>query len=222
MTDRSPHSDGRTVEPQRAALVAERIRRWHGRGVSRAILALLVVPVFSRCGGGPPPAPAPITPPAPDSVAELLVPVDPTAALLAAEVNRARSVLADADGLLAKGEHERAAAAYEQVTLMHLSGDPEAVHELQVQALWGVAMANLLVTPNRLANRTATRNALQTVIATYDGTPWSVQARMMLGMLEEIDALRLQGSRSQEEIKRLNETIEQLRRVDLPRRPGGN
>jgi hypothetical protein len=150
-----------------------------------------------------------------------MVVVDPTAARLADEVNRARSILTDADAHLAAGEHERAAAAYEQVALMHLSGDPEAVHELQVQGLWGVAMANLLITPNRLAHKTASRTALQTIIATYSGTPWAVQSRLVLSILDEIDDLRVQGARSQEDIKRLNEAIEQLRRVDLPRRPGG-
>jgi hypothetical protein len=147
--------------------------------------------------------------------------VDPTEALRAAEINKARTTLADANTLLGQGEYERAAAAFEQVSVMHLSGDPTAVHELQVQALLGIAISNMLITPNRLANATASRTALQTVIATYEGTLEAATARLVLSMVEEMDRLRVQGARNAEDIRRLNEMLEQLRRIDAARRPGG-
>jgi outer membrane PBP1 activator LpoA protein len=218
MKDRSPHSVARTLELDRAALVAKRIRAWRGHP---ALAALLLVAVFSNCGGGPPPPP-PTAPPQAETPSELTVAVDPTEALRAAEINKARTTLSDANALLGQGEYERAAALFEQVSVMHLSGDPTSVHELQVQALLGIAISNMQVAPNRLANATASRTALQTVIATYDGTLEAATARLLLGMVDEMDRLRVQGARNAEDIRRLNEMVEQLRRIDLTRRPGGS
>jgi outer membrane PBP1 activator LpoA protein len=220
MTDRSPKTAVRSPDPDPGARVARRIRAWRGQRAPRALAALLLVPVFSNCGGGPPP-PAPVTPPEPDSIRELTVAVDPTEALRAAEINRARTKLAEANALLNASEYEQAASQFEQVSVMHLSGDPTAVHELQVQALLGIAISNMLITPNRLANATASRTALQTVIATYDGTIEAATARLVLGMVDEMDRLRVQGARNQEDIRRLEDMVEQLRRIDLTRRPGG-
>jgi hypothetical protein len=151
-----------------------------------------------------------------------MVRVDPTAALLATEVNKARAILSEADELLAQEEYADAAAKYEQVSVMHLSDDPEAMHELQIEGLWGVAIANLLITPNRLANSNASRTALQTVIASYEGTRDAITARWVLGTIDEMDRLRVQGARDAEDIRRLTEMLDQLKRIDLPRRPGGS
>jgi hypothetical protein len=215
MAERWRLSAACAAKPDRAAVV----RASRERTVRRALLVLIVAPAFSRCGGGPPPPLQAATPPPPDSTPQLTVPVDPSAALLAGEVNRARTALAQANALLDQGEHERAAAVYQEVSVMHLSDDPEAMHELQVDALWGVAIANLSITPNRAANNAASRTALQTIIAASDGTLQAATARWVLGQLDESDRLRAQGVQNQAEIRRLTETIDQLKRVDT-RRPG--
>jgi len=150
------------------------------------------------------------------------VPVDPSAALLAAEINKGRSMLSEADALLAEGNFERAAAAYERLSVLDLSGDPPAQRELQLRGLWGVALANLKAVPNRPANVTASKAALQGVIAGYEGSMEAVQASLFLNMLDEMDRMRVQGAQRDETIKRLNESLEQLKRIDLTKRPNGN
>jgi hypothetical protein len=222
MTDRSPLPAARTPELHPAASVAKRIRAWRGQLRPGALAALVLVSALSGCGTNPPPPPQPAAAPTPDSVSPLMVQVDPTAALLATQVSKAREMLAEADDLLAREEYEGAAAKYEQVSVMHLSDDPDEMHELQVEGLWGVAIANLLITPNRLANSNASRTALQTLIASYDGTRDAITARWMLGMIDEMDRLRVQGARNAEDIRRLTEMVDQLKRIDLTRRPGGS
>jgi len=218
MKERSPSTAVSCVALARAPLGHGRTLAWHRTG--RTLAALLLALALPVCGG-PPAPPQPATPAQADPADNLMVAVDPRAALLADEIARARAKLAEAADLFSRDEHEKAAAAYDQVATMHLSGDPESTHELQVRALWGVAVSNLSVKPLRAAHLTAAKTALQTVIASSEGTLDAMTARFVLSTLEESDRLRAQGNQQAEEIKRLNETIDLLKRADLNRRPGG-
>jgi hypothetical protein len=166
------------------------------------------------CGGPPevtqtvPPPTAPIEavrPPEPDTT-------------LAGEVRRAQALLADADVHLREGTLGEAAEGYQRVIDLHRADDPGFPRELRARALWGAAVTRLLsLEPS--GDTAPTMTLLQTLSTSYDGTLEAQQARWAMAALKEIDRLRAQGSRKDEDIRRLNEQMEQLKRIDLNRRP---
>jgi hypothetical protein len=220
MTARSPDAAATTAELERASCGAGRIQKSPGDARS-ALAVLLLVPALSVCGGGPPAATQPPAPP-PSDAAELTVAVDPQAALLANQVSKGRAILTEADAMLAQGEIEPAIPMYEQIFGLDLAGDVYAKRELQLRALLGVAQANLQANPSRPVHITAAKTALQTVIASYDGSLEATYARWILTTLEEVERLRALGRDKDATIRQLNETVDQLRKIDSNRRPNGS
>ena len=111
-----------------------------------------------------------------------------------------------------------AAEGYQRVIDLHRADDPGFPRELRARALWGAAVTRLLsLEPS--GDTAPTKTLLQTLSTSYDGTLEAQQARWAMAALKEIDRLRAQGSRKDEDIRRLNEQMEQLKRIDLNRRP---
>jgi hypothetical protein len=98
--------------------------------------------------------------------------------------------------------------------------DDPAFRELRARALWGAALTHLVsLTPN--GDTSASMTLLETLVTSYDGTVEAAQARWAVALLDQMRRLRAQSADKDEDIRRLNETIEQLKRIDLSRRPSG-
>jgi hypothetical protein len=182
------------------------------------VAALLLLPALSMCGG-PPAALEPAPQPAESTIRDVPPVVEPDTTF-AGELRRADSILAQADQLLRQGDYEPAIAAYLQVLDLERVDDPAFPRELRARALWGAAVTHLVsLTPN--GDTSASMTLLETLVTSYDGTVEAAQARWVVALLDQMRRLRAQSADKDEDIRRLNETIEQLKRIDLSRRPSG-
>lgn len=183
----------------------------------RAVVALLLVPAVSMCGKAPEirqPTPPPVAPVAADPT-----PVVIPDTSLSVDVRRAQSLVAEGDARLGEGAYDLAIVSYRRVMALDRVNDPDFPRELRAQALWGEALANLSVNPS--GDTVPTMTLLQTLVSSYDGTVEATQAKVVIAMLTRLDRLRGQSAQKDEDIKSLKETLEQLKRIDLSRRPGG-
>ena len=187
-----------------------------GATPARRMAVLLLVPAFAMCGGSPEVTPPAAPPAAPIEVVRAPEP-DTT---LAGEVEKAQWFLGEADGYLRESALEQAAAGFQRVLDLPRAGDPAFPRELRARALWGTALTGLLsLEPG--GDTAPTLTILETLILSSDGTVEAAQARLAVAMIKEIDKLRALTVQKDEDIRRLNETMEQLKRIDLSRRPSG-
>jgi tetratricopeptide (TPR) repeat protein len=213
MTDRPSHPK---AEAFGLALMTKAPPASTLRGAAAAA-ALLLLPALSMCGG-PPAALEPAPQPVESAVSDVPAVVEPDTTF-AGELRKADSILAQADELLRQGDYEPAIAAYLQVLELKRADDP-AFRELRARALWGAALTHLVsLTPN--GDTSASMTLLETLVTSYDGTVEAAQARWAVALLDQMRRLRAQSADKDEDIRRLNETIEQLKRIDLSRRPSG-
>ena len=183
----------------------------------RTIAALLLVPALGMCGKAPEISRP--TPPAVSPVAADPAPVVTLDTPLSVDLRRAQSLLVDGDAQLGEGAYDQAILSYRRVMALPLVNDPEFPRQLRARALWGEALANLSVNPT--GDTAPTMSLLQTLVSSYEGTLEAAQAKVVIATLTSFQRLRGQNAQKEEEIKRLNEQLEQLKRIDLTRRPGG-
>lgn len=88
------------------------------------------------------------------------------------------------------------------------------------EALWGLAMLHLLP-QSPVVDRERAMAALEELRDTHGESIRGAQARWVLGILDELQTMRAQMDQQAELLRQLNETVEQLRRIDLNRRPTG-
>ena len=212
----------RPPRPEAAIALDAFSRRYAGgraqrSSAGRALPALLLVPALSMCGG-PPEAPQPAPPPA-DAIEVVRAPEPDTT--LAGEVGRAEFFLGEADLHLRQGRLELATENYQRVLGLQRADAAEFPRDIRARALWGTAVTRLLALDPE-GDTTLTMSVLETLVTSYDGTVEAAQARLAVAMLKEIEKLRAQSVRKDEDIRRLNETMEQLKRIDLSRRPSGD
>jgi signal transduction histidine kinase len=88
----------------------------------------------------------------------------------------------------------------------------------EARALWGLAMIHLLP-DSPLHDQPRARTFLEQLSARYAGSVRGDQARWIVGILDELDQIRTQVDQQEALLGQLTETVEQLRRIDLNRRP---
>ena len=88
------------------------------------------------------------------------------------------------------------------------------------QALWSLAMIHLLP-ESPLHDVDQARSDLTRLEAEHGDSVPGQQARWLLGLLNELDRTRTDLAEQAEVVEQLRETVEQLRRIDLNRRPSG-
>ncbi len=186
-----------------------------GRPPVGAALALPVLVALSACtwtrGGGEETLPPPPARSAPEVMPASPPPPPPR--------DRSEEILAEGAAFLAIGDF-----AASRSRIQHLldrweeedGGNPPA--ELRAKALWHLGLLHLLPeAPDRDPERAL--SILTRLTEEYPATPEGVQAQWIRGLLEELEGVRQQGAQQEQRIRELNETVEQLRRIDLNRRP---
>lgn len=99
--------------------------------------------------------------------------------------------------------------------LLEMEGVPSTRRE---RALWSQAMIHLLP-ESPLHDPSRARTNLTRLGNEHGESVRGQQARWLLGLLDEMDQLRGQMAEQTELLEQLTETVEQLRRIDLNRRP---
>ncbi|MEX2530636.1 MAG: hypothetical protein WD960_07675 [Gemmatimonadota bacterium] len=92
--------------------------------------------------------------------------------------------------------------------------------EENARAIWGLAMLHL--TPDSPTHDpTLGKDFLHRLEEEFPGTTWSTQARWAQGLVGELERVRVEAAEQEILLRQLTETVEQLRRIDLNRRPTG-
>ncbi len=99
--------------------------------------------------------------------------------------------------------------------LLEMEGVPSTRRE---RALWSLAMIHLLP-ESPLHDPTRARADLTRLGNEHGESVRGQQARWLLGLLDDLDQVRGQVAEQTELLEQLTETVEQLRRIDLNRRP---
>jgi len=116
--------------------------------------------------------------------------------------------------LLAAGEFEEAGRLFAEVR----DGTGGVGSEAKVEALWGLVMVHLL--PESSARDPALAvDALTALEEEYPGELPGLQAFLVRELVEELDGVRSVAQEQEEVLRRLVETVEALKRIDLTRRP---
>ena len=182
-------------------------------------VTLMVLAGCARLGIGSTEAPAPETEPQ-ASVADEI------------EEPEARDEAVDQTALDEALEHFRAGRYYQAEFLFsryleHAEDTGRALHidepagaRARAEALWGLAMLHLLP-ESPVVDRERATGALEELRDAHGESIRGAQARWILGMLDELQTMRTQMNQQAELLRQLNETVEQLRRIDLNRRPTG-
>lgn len=103
----------------------------------------------------------------------------------------------------------------------YLEGENGADLETErARAIWGLAMVHLTPeSPTHDPERG--KSLLDQLSHEFPGTTWSTQARWAHGLLAELERVRTEAAEQEVLLRQLTETVEQLRRIDLNRRPTG-
>lgn len=126
--------------------------------------------------------------------------------------------LDDAEALLSRGRYEAAANQFtEYLEARQASGHARE----EDRALWGLAMLHLLEDSPLYDQELATA-ALDRLIEKHGETMRGMQARWIRGILAQLEQVRTQADQQQQLLLQLSETVEQLKRIDLNRRPTGS
>jgi hypothetical protein len=182
-----------------------------------AALSLVMLLAGSGCtwirgAPEPPPAPPPASASPPSSEAES-PPVVPR--------DRTEEILAEGAAYLAIGDHSASRARFQYVLDRWEEEDGNGVEipaELRARALWHLGLLHLLGEgPDR--DEEQALSLLTRLSEEYPATPEGIQARWLRTLLQDLEGARRRGAEQEQRIRELNETVEQLRRIDLNRRP---
>ncbi len=120
--------------------------------------------------------------------------------------------LVEGEGLLAEGRVEDAIEAFQS----HLAFD--SPDEERARALWGMTLAHLVPDGENYDPERAFRN-LASLADEYPETIQGRHARWLQDLMEDAAETRALAAQQAETIEQLTEMVEQLRRIDLQRRP---
>lgn len=128
-------------------------------------------------------------------------------------------VLDEAEIHFAEGRYRTAATLFERyLEEGRRPGNGEGHAD---RALWGLAMLHLLP-ESPLHDRDEAMGVLDRLVEDHRESMWGMQARWVRGLMEELDEVRGQVVQQEDLLRQLTETVEQLRRIDLNRRPTGS
>jgi hypothetical protein len=128
------------------------------------------------------------------------------------------AVLASADAELAAGSFGAAAACYREVLQRPGAEDWDPIGILRAHAMWGLVLTRVLA-GDAATDSEAAMTLLRTIASRHADTQEGAKAAWAIELLEEVARLRARSARQDEMIRSLHVTIEQLKRIDLNRRP---
>lgn len=184
------------------------------RPVGAAAACLVVLALSAGCstwtrGETEPEPPAPLSSP-PVVVVEEGPPPPPS--------DRTEEILAEGAAYLAIGDFATSRSRLEYV-LDRSEQDGNGVRpELRARALWHLGILHLVQEGSERDEERAL-SILTRLTEEYPATAEGVQALWLRGILEELDGARRRTAEQEQRIQELNDTVEQLRRIDLNRRP---
>lgn len=155
--------------------------------------------------------PEPVTPEAPE----------PPRATAESELDPAPGPAAQPTSLLERAEERFEAGDYREAESLFVrylesgSMNPDGQTD---RALWGLAMVNLLP-ESPIRDRDRAMVALDRLVLAHGGTVRGAQARWVRSLLQELEEIRTHVDQQEQLLRQLTETVEQLRRIDLNRRP---
>ncbi len=174
------------------------------------VLVLLLATGCARLGFGTAEAPAPHAEPEATEIGEV--------------ERDDRHVEAPNAGLLDEAEEHFRAGRYHQAEFLfsrYLDGaESDGPPPAREEALWGLAMLHLLP-DSPVVDRERAMASLEQLRDEHGESIRGAQARWVLGILDELQTVRTQMDQQSELLRQLTETVEQLRRIDLNRRPTG-
>jgi len=115
-------------------------------------------------------------------------------------------------GYFAKGDFAKAAQAYEIYLRDNFSpanGDEALLRLALTHALPESSVRDM---PKALA-------LLQRIVKSFPQSPFAAQAEFILGLQREVERLRFDVGRRDDRIRQLSEELEQLKQIDMNRRP---
>jgi two-component system, NtrC family, sensor histidine kinase GlrK len=116
--------------------------------------------------------------------------------------------------LFSHGEYSEALSRFTEAGFRAGGASPTA----REQALWGMVMVHLHPeSPHRDYERA--RTALLELEAEFEGEPAAWQAALVRGLIEELAEVRSVAEEQEQVLRRLMDTVEALKRIDLNRRP---
>jgi hypothetical protein len=205
-------------------MIRLRTRPHPGPASNLATATLLAGVVLAGCARGgevETPAPPQPQPPLPADFEESIPPPEEPEVSFSAQLR----ILEEAEESLAEGRFQRAsllfsrflAREYEAENDRNAGKPPPGVD----RALWGVAILHLLPEAD-LYDQERAVEALDRLADEYGDTVRGMQAAWIRGILRELDQVRAQANQQEELLRQLTETVEQLKRIDLNRRPTGS
>ena len=180
--------------------------------LSRLVLTGVVAVLLSACGirGEGPVTPAPST--TSSERAPAAAASEPAGASDAPV--ELRTLLLDGERLLAEGDAPGAVEAFQAYLAFGGSEDGSA------RALWGLALA-YLAPDDETHDAERGLRVLGSLAEEHPSTLQGRQASWLHGLVIELDQSRAIAQEQEQIIEQLREMVEQLRRIDLDRRPGG-
>jgi hypothetical protein len=135
-----------------------------------------------------------------------------------AVADRVEEILAEGQAFLAAGELQASRARFEYVLDRAEEDGPGVAAGLRARALWHLSVIHLLgIGASGDGDRALA--LLTRLVEEHPLTPEAVQARWVRGLLQELEGARREKADQERVIRELTETVEQLRRIDLNRRP---
>ncbi|TVP55510.1 MAG: hypothetical protein EA351_10420 [Gemmatimonadales bacterium] len=125
-----------------------------------------------------------------------------------------RTLLLDGERLLAEGNLDEAIEAFQGY--LAFGGSEEG----SSRALWGLSLA-FMVPDTETHDPERGLRALDTLVDDHPLTLQGQQAQWLRGLIVELGHARAVAREQEQLIEQLSEMVEQLRRIDLDRRPGG-
>ena len=192
-------------------------------------VATLLVLGFALSAGGcqkktarptiaPPPVvqPVPVSPPpvpVPDTWPEL--PLPPSRLPAPPEPPLPR-YFREAEAAFQSSKYPEAIRLYER----HIKEDPVTQYKDAAMFKLGIAHSLACTTPEcRVRSLERSEEQLKRLMSTYPKSPYSAEARVILGLQADIDRLTADVKSRDERIKKLTDELERLKKIDLERQP---
>ncbi len=118
----------------------------------------------------------------------------------------------DAERDFSAGKYLEAAESYQRYL------DLASLDSNKDKALFRLAMSYALSSSSSLAFQLA-QTHFENLIARFPASPYSAEAKFVLGLMQELLKLRADAKDREERIRRLTSELDQLKKIDMERRP---
>lgn len=180
--------------------------------VRLAVTVLSCTFFISACSLGRSPEPEPTVLPPSEEVPEWTEPEEEDSGS-----DESSEMLTRAETHFEAGRYRQASALFTRYLENGSPPDRQNHHETD-RALWGLAMVHLLP-ESPVQDQERAMAVLDRLADTHGETVGGAQARWVRSLLTELESIRSQVEAQERLLRQLTETVEQLKRIDLNRRP---